>query len=65
MLKALGSEIGIKIMNKAIDNIPNIFKFAASKIKNKNVRNALQSQIINIVVKEAKNKAKNKYDSLF
>ena len=34
-LKALGSEIGKKIINMGIDNIPNIFKFAASKIKTK------------------------------
>lgn len=54
-----------KIIKKGIDNIPNTFKFGASKIKNKNFRNALRSEIANIVVEEAQNKGKNKYDSLF
>ena len=39
--KALGSEFGEKIINKTIDNIPSIFKFGVSKIKNKNVRKAI------------------------
>ena len=40
--KVLGSEIGKKLINKVIDSIPNIFKFGASKIKNKTVNRALQ-----------------------
>ena len=63
--KALSSEFGKKLINKGIDNIPNIFKFGASKIKNKNVQKALQSEIADMVVEEAQNRAKNKYDSLF
>ena len=63
--KALGSEFGKKLINKGIDNIPNIFKFGASKIKNKNVQKALKSEIADIVMEEAQNRAKNKYDSLF
>ena len=50
--KVLGSEIGKKIINKGIDNIPNIFKFGASKIKNK-INNALNSEIADLVVNEA------------
>ena len=42
--KALGSEFGKKLINKGIDNIPSIFKFGVSKIKNKNVKKALSSQ---------------------
>ena len=63
--KALGSEFGRRLINKGIDNIPNIFKFGASKIKNKNVRRAIQSDIADMVVKEAQNRARNKYDNLF
>ena len=63
--KALGSEFGKKLINKGIDNIPNIFKFGASKIKNKNVQKALKSEIADMVVEEAQSRAKNKYDSLF
>ena len=62
--KLLGSEIGKKI-NKTIDNIPNIFKFGVSKIKNKNVQQAMASEIANMVVEEVQNKAKNIYTSLF
>ena len=36
--KALGSEFGKKLINKGIDNIPNIFKFSAKKVKNKNIK---------------------------
>ena len=63
--KALGSEFGRRLINKGIDNIPNIFKFGASKIKNKNVRRAIQSDIADMVVKEAQNRARNKYNHLF
>ena len=51
--KSLGSEFGKKLINKGIDNIPNLFKFGASKVKNKNVKRALDSEIANIVVNEA------------
>ena len=63
--KALGSEFGKKIINKGIDNIPNIFRFGVSKIKNKNIKRAMKSDIAKIVVNEAKNRAKTKYDNLF
>ena len=63
--RALKSEFGKKLINKGIDNIPNIFKFGNSKIKNKNVRKAMTSDIANMVVDEAKNRAKNRYSSLF
>ena len=63
--RALNSSIGRKLINKGIDNIPNIFKFGASKIKNKNVQKALQSEIADMIVQEGQNKLKNKYGSLF
>ena len=63
--RALNSSIGRKLINKGIDNIPNIFKFGASKIKNKNVQKALQSEIADMIVQESQNKLKNKYGSLF
>ena len=63
--KALNSSIGRKLINKGTDNVPNIFKFGASKIKNKNVQKALQSEIADMIVQEGQNKLKNKYGSLF
>ena len=61
--KVLGSEIGKKVINKGIDNIANIFKFGASKIKNKTINNALNSEIADLVVNEAQGRAIKKYDS--
>ena len=56
--KAIGSEFGKKIISKGIDNIPNIFKFGVSKIKNKNFKNILSSDIADMVVDETQNRAK-------
>ena len=61
--KAIGSDIGKKIINKGIDNIPNIFKFGRSKIKNKNIKKALKSEIADMVVGEVKDQARKKYNS--
>ena len=57
--KALGSESGKKLINKGIANIPSTFKFGVSKIKNKNIKKALSSDIANMVVDEAQNITKN------
>ena len=62
--KAISSEFGKKLTNKGIDNIPNIFKFGVSKIKNKNVKKTLSSDIVKMVVEEAQNRTKNKYSTL-
>ena len=58
--KALNSSIDEEIINKGIDNISNIFKYGVSKIKNENVKKALNSDIENIVVDEAQNKSRGK-----
>ena len=63
--KALGSEFGKKLINKGIDSILNIFKFGASKMRNKNVKRAMRSDIAKMVVQEPQNKEEHKYDSLF
>ena len=63
--KALHFVIGKKLINKGIESIPNIFKYGVSKVKNKNIQRALNSDISNYVVEEAQNKAKNKAISLF
>ena len=61
--KAIGSDIGKKIINKGIDNIPNIFKFGRSKVKKKNIKRALESEIADMIVGEVKNKARKGYNS--
>ena len=63
--RAVGSEFGKRLKNKGIDNIPNIFKFGVSKINNKNMKRAVESEIANMVVDEAVKRAKNKYENLF
>ena len=63
--KALNSAVGRKIINKGIDNIPNMFKYGVSKIKNKDVKRALNSHIVNIIVDEAQNKVTKTSGSLF
>ena len=61
--KALGTEFGKKLINKGFGNIPNLFKFGASKIKNENVKRALNSEIADLVVNEAQARARKKYNS--
>ena len=63
--KALKSSFGKRLINKGIENIPNIFKFGVSKIKNKNLKRALDSEVADMVVEEAQKKVANKCDSLF
>ena len=62
--KAINSVIGKKIIDKGIENISNIFKYGVSKIKNKNVQRALESDIADYVVEEAQNQTKNKLNNL-
>ena len=62
---AIGSEFGKKMINNGIGKIPNIFKFGVSKIKNRNVKKILSSDIADMVVDETQNRAKNKYKTLF
>ena len=61
--KALSSEFGKKLINQGIDNIPNIFKFGVSKIKNKNAQKVLNSEKEDLVVNEAQGRARKKNNS--
>ena len=63
--KAINSVLGKKLTDKKTGNIPAPFKYGTSKIKNKNVQGALNSDIANYVVEETQNKAKNKLSNLF
>ena len=52
--RAIGSDIGKRIINKGIDNIPNIFKSGRSKVKSQRTKNALESEIADLAVKARK-----------
>ena len=57
--------LGKKLIDKGIENIPNLYRYGTSKIKNENVQRALNSDVANCVVEETQNKAKNKLTNLF
>ena len=63
--KAINSLIGKKLTDKGIEIIPNIFKYGVSKIKNKKVQRALNSDVAEYVVEETQNQAKNKLNDPF
>ena len=63
--KAINSVLGQKLIDKGIENIPNLVRYGSSKIKNKNVQQALDSDIANYIVEETQNKAQNKLNNLF
>ena len=63
--KAINSVLGRKLIDKGIENIPNLVRYGSSKIKNKNVQQALDSDIANYIVEETQNKAQNKLNNLF
>ena len=55
--KAINLVLGKKLIDKGIESLPDIVKFGASKIKNKNIQQALDSDIANCVVEEAQKRA--------
>ena len=57
--------LGKKLIGKGIEYIPNLVRYGSSKIKNKNVQWALDSDMANYVAKETQNKAKNQLNNLF
>ena len=56
--KAINSVIGKKLIDKGIQNIPNLVKYDSSKIKNKNIQQALISDIANYLVEETQQSKK-------
>ena len=57
--KAINSEIGKKtLIDEGIKRAPELYRLGTSKIRNKNVRNALNSDIANYIVEETQEKAK-------
>ena len=50
--RAINSSLGKKLINKGVDSIASIFKYGVSKIKNKNIKRALDSEVADMVVEE-------------
>ena len=63
--KAINSVLGKKLVDQGIENIPNIAWYGSSKIKNKNIQRALDSDNANYIMEETQNKVKNKLNNLF
>ena len=55
--KAINLVLGKKLIDKGIESLPDIVKSGTSKIKNKNIQRALDSDIANYVVEEAQKRA--------
>ena len=48
-----------------MEQVPNLYRYGTSKIKNKNIQQALNSGIANYVVEETHSNAKNILTNLF
>ena len=57
--------LGKKLIDQGIKQVPNLYRYWACKIKNKNIQRALNSDIANYVVEKTQNKAKNILTNLF
>ena len=61
----MSSEIGKKLIDEGIKHAPDIYKFGASKIRNKDLKRALESDAANFIVQEAQRKVKEEVNNLF
>ena len=62
--KALSSGLGKKI-DEGIKHAPDLYKYGTSKIRNKKVQMALNSNILNYIVTEAQDKTNDNLINLF
>ena len=62
--KAINLVLGKKLIDKGIESLTDIVKFGASKIKNKNIQCALDSDIASYVVEEVQKRAQNQLANL-
>ena len=59
-VKAINSDIGKKLVDEGIKHAPELYRLGRSKISNKNVKRALESEVTNYIVKEAQKKSTRK-----
>ena len=53
------------MIDGGIKHAPDLYRFGTSKIKNENVRKALESDVADYIVEERKKKAKKDFNNLF
>ena len=63
--KALSSEIGKNLIDEVIKHAPDLYKFGTSKIRNKKLKEALESDAANYIIQETQKKVKEDIDILF
>ena len=63
--KPCSSEIGKKVIDEEINYAPELYRLGTSKIRNKNVRRALNSDVANYNVQKTQKKAKEDLNNLF
>ena len=64
-LKALSSEVGKKLTDEGIKHASDIYKFGTSKIRNKDLKRALESDAANCIVQETQKKVMEDVDNFF
>ena len=55
-MKALSSEIGKKLIDQGKKHAPELYKLKTSKIKNKSMKKAFESDMADYIVKETQKK---------
>ena len=55
--RAINSFLGKRLINKGVNSIASIFKYGVSKIKNKNIKRALNSEVEGMVLQESQKKS--------
>ena len=63
--KALSSEIGKILIYEGIKHPPDLYRFGTSKIRDENVRKALESNVNNYIAEETQKKGKKDLNYLF
>ena len=65
LYKNISSDIGKRLIDEGIKHAPDLNRFGRSKIKNENVRKALESDAANYIVEETQKKTKEDLNNLF
>ena len=63
--RTTNSEVGKKLVDEGKKHTPELYCLGTSKIRNKNIKKALESEVANYVVKEAQIKAAENVENLF